>query len=101
MAAFGIDPTDAAFLKALDGAMKDPDGRIRVVAAEIVLHVKKKPELVLPLLTEALNDPKAEVKAAAIGVLGEIGPAAAATLVRLNELAKDSNDEVAARPPTH
>ena len=94
-AAAGISDRDPDFHKALEGRMKDEDGRIRVVAAEIYLHVKKgKTDVVLPVLTEALNDSKAEVKSAAIAVLGDIGPAAQVAIPRLTELSKDQNETV-------
>ena len=61
------------------------------------MHLKRKPEPVLLVLAEALNDPEAEVKIAALGVLGDIGPAVTLgqtgkdAVARLTELSKDSN----------
>ncbi len=68
--------------------------RVRVHSAALLLHLRKKLDLVLMTLTEALNDSQTEVKIAAIGVLIQMGSAAQSASNRLMELTKDRNEEV-------
>jgi HEAT repeat protein len=74
-------PEERAALRAaapgLTAALRDRDGTVRLYAAEALLAVERQPQLVLPTLRDALQEPEAAVRTEAAKVLAGLGREAA------------------------
>lgn len=86
---------------ALDPLIHDREVGVRVYAAIIHWHLKKQPEVVVPILTDALNRVKhqsyyydIEILPAALHLLKELGPDAAPATAELTALTHDPNPAV-------
>jgi HEAT repeat protein len=79
----------------LVGAIADPDGTVRAVAATYLGIVKAAPELSIPALIRALADPDPPVRMAAATALEEFGEAALPALPALKKAAADRDQDVA------
>ncbi|MBI3461762.1 MAG: HEAT repeat domain-containing protein [Planctomycetes bacterium] len=84
-----IGPAASSTLPALNAAMKDSDGSVRVKAAWAVWKVGQEAEPTVPVLIAAVEDESEETRMEAITLLGEIGPAAHAAAPSLVETLKD------------
>jgi len=78
------------------GRMKDPDERVRAVAATYLGIIGQGANEAVPALIGGLNDPDPEVRLASATALGSFEPvAAAAALPALRKAARDKNTDVA------
>jgi HEAT repeat protein len=78
-------------IKPIAAALKDPDERVRVTAAEALDALGPRAKAAVPALVEALEDKAGNVRVAAALALGAIGPEARAAIPALTEMTKDKD----------
>jgi HEAT repeat protein len=84
----------SACLSALIAALKDPDGRVRGLAAQAIGEIGPRAALAVPNLVALLADPdEGSRNSACIGLAG-IGPAARAALPALQRSLRDPSVDV-------
>ncbi|MEK6408415.1 MAG: HEAT repeat domain-containing protein [Acidobacteriota bacterium] len=85
---------NATVVPALIEALKDPDNRVRYMAAQSVIRVHAEPKQVIPILIAALKDQDPQVRSEAVSALGAVGPDAKAAVPALIDSLGDRNADV-------
>lgn len=78
----------------LDFALDDPDGWVRIYAAESLWAIEQKTDRVVPAYVEELKNPDRQIRIKAYRLLRQLGPKAKSGTIALNKLLSDERGYV-------